>query len=319
EESFYEAVAFAFEFDTKVMVESAVEGREIEVSVLGNAHPIVSVPGEIVANTDFYSYESKYIDESGAALEIPAKLEEDTKQRIRKTALDAFRIPVCEGMARVDVFLTETGEVIVNEINTLPGFTSISMYPKLLEASGIGYSELLDRLIEFSLQRHTRHRELKADMIQVKDMADYEYAVFTNMCMVCDRDRSLVQDRVSCNWPCITFPGGMVEKGESFVESARREVYEETGLTVKSLKLCGTKQFQDKNDARYVVLFYRTDEFEGKLTSSDEGEVFWIDKGELLEYELAQDFKEMFEVFDSELLSEFYYYEEKEGFRLRLL
>ncbi|KKK32911.1 D-alanine--D-alanine ligase [Salinicoccus sediminis] len=165
EESFYEAVALAFEFDTKVMVESAVEGREIEVSVLGNAHPIVSVPGEIIANTDFYSYESKYIDENGAALEIPAKLAEDTKQRIQKTALDAFRILDCEGMARVDVFLTETGEVIVNEINTLPGFTSISMYPKLLEASGIGYSELLDRLIELSLERHNRDRQLKTDIM----------------------------------------------------------------------------------------------------------------------------------------------------------
>ncbi|WP_017549508.1 8-oxo-dGTP diphosphatase [Salinicoccus carnicancri] len=150
-------------------------------------------------------------------------------------------------------------------------------------------------------------------------MADYESAVFTNMCMVCDGNRILVQDRVSSNWPGITFPGGKVEMGESFVESARREVYEETGLTVKSLKLCGTKQFQDKNDARYVVLFYRTDEFEGQLTSSDEGEVFWIDKSELLDYELAQDFKEMFEVFDSELLSEFYYYEEEGEFRLRLL
>ena len=165
EESFYEAVALAFEFDTKVMVESAVEGREIEVSVLGNTHPIASVPGEIIANTDFYSYESKYIDESGAALEIPAKLAEDTEQRIQKTALDAFRILDCEGMARVDVFLTETGEVIVNEINTLPGFTSISMYPKLLEASGIGYSELLDRLIELSLERHNRNRQLKTDIM----------------------------------------------------------------------------------------------------------------------------------------------------------
>ena len=149
-------------------------------------------------------------------------------------------------------------------------------------------------------------------------MADYENAVFTNMCMVCDGDRILVQDRIS-SWPGITFPGGKIEKGESFVESVRREVYEETGLTVKSLSLCGTKQFQDKNDARYVVLFYRTDEFEGELTSSDEGEVFWIDKSALLDYELALDFKEMFEVFDSELLSEFYYYKEKEGFRLKLL
>src|SRR5699024_12420697 len=100
EESFYEAVAFAFEFDTKVMVASAVEGREIEVSVLGNAHPIVSVPGAIVANTACYSYESKYIDESGAALEIRAQPDEETEQRNRKTAQNALKIHDCEGMAR---------------------------------------------------------------------------------------------------------------------------------------------------------------------------------------------------------------------------
>ncbi|AKG74696.1 D-alanine--D-alanine ligase [Salinicoccus halodurans] len=165
EKSFYEAVELAFQFDTKVMVESAVEGREIEVSVLGNTNPVASVPGEIVSNTEFYSYESKYIDESGAALEIPAKLDEETEENIRRTALDAFRILDCEGMARVDVFLTENGEVIVNEINTLPGFTSISMYPKLLEASGIEYPELLDRLIELSLERHNRNRQLKTDIM----------------------------------------------------------------------------------------------------------------------------------------------------------
>lgn len=165
EKGFYEAVALAFEFDTKVMAESAIEGREIEVSVLGNTNPFVSVPGEIVSNTDFYSYESKYIDESGAALEIPAKLEESTEESIRKTAFDAFRILDCEGMARVDVFLTDEDEVIVNEINTLPGFTSISMYPKLLEASGIPYAELLDRLIELSLERHNLNRQLKTDIM----------------------------------------------------------------------------------------------------------------------------------------------------------
>lgn len=165
EKSFYTAVDFAFEFDTKVMVESAVEGREIEVSVLGNANPMASVPGEIVSNTDFYSYESKYIDESGAALEIPAKLDEGIERRIRETALEAFKLLDCEGMARVDVFLTHKDEVIVNEINTLPGFTSISMYPKLLEASGIEYSELLDRLIELSLERHNLNRQLKTDIM----------------------------------------------------------------------------------------------------------------------------------------------------------
>lgn len=150
-------------------------------------------------------------------------------------------------------------------------------------------------------------------------MAEYENAIFTNMCMIYNGDRILVQDRISKNWPGITFPGGKVEPGESFVDSVRREVQEETGLTVKSVELCGTKQFQDKNDARYVVLFYKTDQFEGELESSDEGEVFWIDKSALGNYKLASDFKEMFEVFDSELLSEFYYYQEDGGFKLRLL
>ncbi|MCG1010672.1 D-alanine--D-alanine ligase [Salinicoccus sp. ID82-1] len=162
--TFQEALDLAFQFDTKVMIESAVRGREIEVSVLGNADPFVSVPGEIVANTDFYSYESKYIDENGAALEIPASLDDDTRTRIQKTAVDAYRILDCEGMSRVDVFLREDGEIIVNEINTLPGFTSISMYPKLLEASGISYAELLDRLIALSLERHELQSSLKTDL-----------------------------------------------------------------------------------------------------------------------------------------------------------
>ncbi|AKG74695.1 8-oxo-dGTP diphosphatase [Salinicoccus halodurans] len=150
-------------------------------------------------------------------------------------------------------------------------------------------------------------------------MAEYENAIFTNMCMIYSGDRILVQNRVSKNWPGITFPGGKVERGESFVESVKREVLEETGLIVNSVELCGTKQFQDENDARYVVLFYKTDAFEGELASSDEGEVFWIDKSELGEFRLAHDFQEMFEVFDSEILSEFYYYKEEEEFKLRLL
>lgn len=165
ERSFHEALALAFEFDTKVMVESAVQGREIEVSVLGNADLTVSVPGEIVANTEFYSYESKYIDESGAALEIPAKLEQPIAEKIRQTARTVYRTLDCEGMARVDVFLTGDGRVIVNEVNTLPGFTSISMYPKLLEASGISYSELLDRLVTLSIERHRLNSRLKTDLL----------------------------------------------------------------------------------------------------------------------------------------------------------
>ena len=164
ESSFYEALDAAFSFDTKVMIESGIEGREIEVSVLGNEELFVSVPGEIVSQTDFYSYSSKYLDESGALLNIPAKLEEETTKRIQQIAHDTFKSLDCEGMARVDVFLTPDGEIIVNEVNTLPGFTSISMYPKLLEASGIPYSETLDKLIELSLERYERSERLKTDI-----------------------------------------------------------------------------------------------------------------------------------------------------------
>ena len=165
ERTFYDALGLAFEFDMKVMAESAVDGREIEVSVLGNADPVASLPGEIVANTDFYSYESKYINESGAALEIPATLDKDTSERLRETALDAFKILDCEGMARIDMFLDKNGQVVVNEINTLPGFTNISMYPKLLEASGIEYPHLLDQLIELALERYNLKSHLKTDIM----------------------------------------------------------------------------------------------------------------------------------------------------------
>ncbi|WP_020006794.1 D-alanine--D-alanine ligase family protein [Salinicoccus albus] len=165
ERTFYDALGLAFEFDMKVMAESAVDGREIEVSVLGNADPVASLPGEIVANTDFYSYESKYINESGAALEIPATLDKETSDRLRKTALDAFKILDCEGMARIDMFLDKNGQVVVNEINTLPGFTNISMYPKLLEISGIEYPHLLDQLIELALERYNLKSHLKTDIM----------------------------------------------------------------------------------------------------------------------------------------------------------
>ncbi|HJG33884.1 D-alanine-D-alanine ligase [Jeotgalicoccus aerolatus] len=164
EDSFYEAVDSAFSFDTKVMIESGIEGREIEVSVIGNEELFVSVPGEIVSQTDFYSYSSKYLDENGALLNIPAQLEDETFEKIRQIARKTFKVLDCEGMARVDVFLTADEKVIVNEVNTLPGFTSISMYPKLLEASGMPYTEVLDKLIELSLERYERSERLKTDI-----------------------------------------------------------------------------------------------------------------------------------------------------------
>lgn len=139
-------------------------------------------------------------------------------------------------------------------------------------------------------------------------MAEMENAIFTNMCMVYDgAGNILVQNRRNPNWPGITFPGGHVEHGESFSGSVIRDVKEETGLDIQRPVLCGVKQFQTKEDARYVVLFYKTDRFSGMLRSSEEGDVFWIKRSELETYSLADDFEKMLEVFESSEISEFYY------------
>lgn len=163
EDEFNHALNDAFKFDDKVLIETAIVGREIEVSVLGNDELIVSIPGEIVSNVDFYDYESKYLTDDGATLIIPAKLTEDETKKIQEVAENTYRTLDSLGYARVDVFLTEDGEVIVNEVNTLPGFTSISMYPKLMEQSGIPYSELLDRLIDLSIERYNEKNKLTRD------------------------------------------------------------------------------------------------------------------------------------------------------------
>lgn len=162
-EEFTNALDLAFLFDTKVMIEKGIDGREIEVSVLGAEDLFVSVPGEIVSQTEFYSYESKYLDDDGAVLNIPSELTDNQTKQIQTIAKETFRALDCEGMARVDVFLTNDGEIIVNEVNTLPGFTSISMYPKLLEVSGIPYSNLLDELVRLSIERSQRSKALKTD------------------------------------------------------------------------------------------------------------------------------------------------------------
>jgi len=142
----------------------------------------------------------------------------------------------------------------------------------------------------------------------VNPLSKEERAIFTNMCMIYDNEGNiLVQDRKAKNWPGITFPGGHVEKGESFVKSVKREVFEETGLIINHPELCGIKQFQTTTDARYVVLLYKTNNYTGKLTSSEEGEVFWIPRQTLLNYELAPDFAEMVEVMESDVISEFFY------------
>lgn len=155
------SISDAFQFDTKILVEEAISGREIECSVLGNETPRTSVPGEVIPAHEFYSYEAKYLDENGARLAIPADLSLELQDRVRSTALAAYRALQLEGMARVDCFLRTDGSVLVNEVNTLPGFTSISMYPKLWEASGLSYAALVDELIALALRRHERDRALK--------------------------------------------------------------------------------------------------------------------------------------------------------------
>jgi D-alanine-D-alanine ligase len=157
------ALAHAFEFDVKALTEAAVVGREIECAVLGNEDPIASVPGEIVVRhpDGFYSYEAKYVDD-GAELRIPAPLTAAETKLVQATAVRTFQALECSGMGRVDFFLRADGRLLVNEINTIPGFTRISMYPKLWEASGIGQTELVSRLIDLALSRHDRRRLLKS-------------------------------------------------------------------------------------------------------------------------------------------------------------
>jgi len=155
------AMDLAAEFAQKIMVERAIRGREIEVSVLGNEDPKASVPGEIVPHREFYDYAAKYLEE-GTRLLIPAKLTRAQVKRFQELAVQAFRALDCLGMARVDFFLEQrTGRILLNEVNTIPGFTSISMYPKLWEASGLPYRELLTRLIELALSQHRERQRTK--------------------------------------------------------------------------------------------------------------------------------------------------------------
>lgn len=157
------AIKDAFKYDTKILIEEFIKGREIECSVLGNDKPIASIPGEIIANQEFYSYDAKYIDE-GAVAVIPAKLDKKTIKKIQALAVRTFQVLNCEGLGRVDGFLTKSGKFYVSEINTIPGFTDISMYPKLWEASGIPQSKLLDILINLAIERFNKEKKLKTSV-----------------------------------------------------------------------------------------------------------------------------------------------------------
>lgn len=158
------AVHEALKYDNKVLIEENIVGREIECAVLGNEEPEASVPGEIVPKDGFYSYEAKYLDEKGAALEIPAKLTPDEIQRVQALSIRTYETLCLEGMSRVDMFLLNSGEIYINEVNTIPGFTGISMYPKLWEESGRPLAQLLDRLIELALERHRRQSALQTSV-----------------------------------------------------------------------------------------------------------------------------------------------------------
>ena len=156
------AVALARRHDEKVLVEEFVAGTEVECGVLGNVRPapIASVVGEIVPHAEWYDYAAKY-DAGGSDIIVPARIPDETAARVQELAVDSFIATECEGMARVDFFVREDGEVVVNEINTIPGFTATSVYARLFEASGIPYGELLDRLIELALERHERRASLE--------------------------------------------------------------------------------------------------------------------------------------------------------------
>ena len=145
------AITAAAKFDSKILVEEFIKGKEIEVAVLGNAEPVASVCGEIDSGAEFYDYDAKYLTDTSTAY-IPARICEDLQTRIREAAVRVFKAVGCQGLSRVDFFATEDGRLVFNEINTIPGFTSISMYPKLFTASGIPYSRLIDELLKLALE-----------------------------------------------------------------------------------------------------------------------------------------------------------------------
>jgi D-alanine-D-alanine ligase len=151
------AIETALRHDPRVIVEASAQGREIECSVLGNEDPLTSKPGEIIAHAQWYDYEAKYA-EGGMELAVPAPISEMETTQVRELAAEVFRLAGCSGLARCDFFVEPDGTVLVNEINTMPGFTETSVYAKLLEADGLSYPDLCDRLINLAIERHTRAR-----------------------------------------------------------------------------------------------------------------------------------------------------------------
>ena len=162
EDELINAIHKAFQYDVKVIIEEEIKGREIEVAILGNEELKASIPGEILPTKDFYSFEAKYVDEKGADLIIPAKLNDQEIKTVQELAIKAFKSLSCEGMARVDFFYTEDKKWLINEINSIPGFTKISMYPSLWKESGYSYSELIDELLQLAILRHQKLSKLSS-------------------------------------------------------------------------------------------------------------------------------------------------------------
>jgi len=150
----------AFRYDRKIIIEEFIAGREMECSVMGNEHPVASVLGEVIAHDEFYSYDAKYM-ENGSDFIIPPNVNAKISLKMRELAINTYQALCCEGLARIDFFLKNNGDVIVNEINTIPGFTNTSMFPKLWEASGVSKPELMDQLIQFAIERHLKEKSLK--------------------------------------------------------------------------------------------------------------------------------------------------------------
>jgi len=161
EKEYNAAVKMGFLYDPKVVVEEKLVGRELECAVLGNIHPRASAVGEVIPKDDWYSFESKYVDADGAKCMIPAELNEEDVKRVQELAVLTYRLLECEGMARVDMFMLEDGKLVINEVNTIPGFTKISMYPKLWEVSGLSYTDLISQLIEYAVESHRNRNSLK--------------------------------------------------------------------------------------------------------------------------------------------------------------
>ncbi len=164
---FPKQLADAFQFDTKILAEEYIQGRELECSVMGhNGSPKVSLPGEVIPQHEFYSYEAKYVDDNGALIQIPAKMTENEIQKLQSIAKKTYQVMGCDGLTRVDFFLRNNGEFYINEINTIPGFTKISMYPKMWEASGVSYTSLITELFTLAFEKFEAEQKIKTSYLE---------------------------------------------------------------------------------------------------------------------------------------------------------